>query len=129
MLDTLAGIVLLYTLMDLPIVFWIMRDQFNSVPIELEEAALVDGPSIWGAFFLIVLPVVVPGIAASFIFSTIFCWNEYFFASLLASTHATTLPAMVAAQTCSQGVGWRTIAALTGHRFRRFYSWGSSWNA
>ena len=114
MLDTLAGIIFLYTLMVLPIVIWIMRDQFNSVPIELELAALVDGLSIWGAFFQIVLPIVIPGIVASFILSMILCWNEYFFASLLTSTHATTLPAMVVTQTGSQSVGWWTMAALTG---------------
>ena len=51
LLDTRIGLILLYTLMVLPIVIWIMRDQFNSIPIELEEAALVDGLSIWGAFF------------------------------------------------------------------------------
>ncbi|MCY4463249.1 MAG: carbohydrate ABC transporter permease [Albidovulum sp.] len=114
MLDTLAGVIFLYTLMVLPIVIWIMRDQFNSVPIELEEAALVDGLSIWGAFFQIVVPVVIPGLVASFILSMVLCWNEYFFASILTSTHATTLPAMVATQTGSQGVGWWTMAALTG---------------
>ena len=67
MLDTLAGIIFLYTLMVLPIVIWIMRDQFNSAPIELGEVALVDGLPIWGAIFLIVIPVVVPGIVASLI--------------------------------------------------------------
>ena len=56
LLDTRIGLILLYTLMVLPIVIWIMRDQFNSIPIELEEAALVDGLSVWGAFFQIVLP-------------------------------------------------------------------------
>ena len=114
LLDTRMGIIFLYTLMVLPIVIWIMRDQFNSVPIELEEAALVDGLSIWGSFFQIVLPIVVPGLVASFILSLILCWNEYFFAALLTSTHANTLPVMVASQTGSQGINWWTMAALSG---------------
>ena len=114
LLDTRVGIIFLYTLMVLPIVIWIMRDQFNSVPIELEEAALVDGLSIWGSFFQIVLPLVVPGLVASFILSLILCWNEYFFAALLTSTHANTLPVMVASQTGSQGINWWTMAALSG---------------
>lgn len=114
LLDTRVGIIFLYTLMVLPIVIWIMRDQFNSVPIELEEAALVDGLSIWGSFFQIVLPIVVPGLVASFILSLILCWNEYFFAALLTSTHANTLPVMVASQTGSQGINWWTMAALSG---------------
>ena len=83
LLDTRLGLILLYTLTVLPIVIWIMRDQFNSIPIELDEAAFVDGLSIWGAFFRIVLPLAVPGMAAAFILSLVLCWNEYFFAALL----------------------------------------------
>ncbi|MGL4489106.1 MAG: carbohydrate ABC transporter permease, partial [Rhizobiaceae bacterium] len=64
LLDTRIGLILLYTLMVLPIVIWIMRDQFNSIPIELEEAALVDGLSIWGAFLQIVVPIALPGMVA-----------------------------------------------------------------
>jgi multiple sugar transport system permease protein len=60
LLDTTIGLILLYTLMVLPIVIWIMRDQFGGIPIELEEAALVDGLSIWGAFFRIVFPLAPP---------------------------------------------------------------------
>ena len=92
MLDTRIGLILLYTLMVLPIVIWIMRDQFNSIPIELEEAALVDGLSVWGAFFQIVLPIALPGMVAAFILSMVLCWNEYFFAALLTSTNAKTIP-------------------------------------
>jgi len=82
------GLILLYTLTVLPIVIWIMRDQFNSIPIELDEAAFVDGLSTWGAFVRIVLPHSVPGMAAAFILSLVLCWNEYFFAALLTSTDA-----------------------------------------
>ena len=69
LLDTRIGLILLYTLMVLPIVIWIMRDQFDTIPIELEEAALVDGCSIWGAFLRIVLPIALPGMVAAFILS------------------------------------------------------------
>ena len=69
--------------MVLPIVIWIMRDQFDTIPIELEQAALVDGCSIWGAFLRIVLPIALPGMVAAFILSLVLCWNEYFFAALL----------------------------------------------
>ena len=113
LLDTRLGLILLYTLTVLPIVIWIMRDQFNSIPIELDEAAFVDGLSIWGAFFRIVLPLAVPGMAAAFILSVVLCWNEYFFAALLTSTDAKTLPVMVASQTGSQGINWWSMAALS----------------
>lgn len=112
LLDTRIGLVLVYTLSVLPIVIWIMRDQFDTIPQELEQAAMVDGCSIWGAFFRIILPIALPGMVAALILSVILCWNEYFFAALLTSTNAKTLPVMVASQTGSQGISWWTMAAL-----------------
>ena len=113
LLDTRIGIILIYTLMVMPIVIWIMRDQFSAIPIELEEAALVDGLSVWGAFLRIVVPLALPGMVAAFILSLVLCWNEYFFAALLTSTDAKTLPVMVASQTGSQGINWWAMAALS----------------
>jgi multiple sugar transport system permease protein len=113
LLDTRIGLILLYTLTVLPIVIWIMRDQFSGIPVKLEEAALVDGLSIWGAFFSIVLPIALPGMVAAFILSLVLTWNEYFFAALLTSTNAVTLPVMVASQTGSQGINWWSMAALS----------------
>jgi multiple sugar transport system permease protein len=113
LLDTRIGLVLVYTLMVLPIVIWVMRDQFDTIPTEIEQAALVDGCSVWGAFFRIVLPIALPGIVAAFILSVVLCWNEYFFSSLLTSTDAQTLPVMVASQTGSQGINWWSMAALS----------------
>ena len=113
LLDTRIGIIMVYTLMVLPIVVWIMRDQFSAIPIELEEAARVDGLGIWGAFLQIVLPIALPGMVAAFILSLVLCWNEYFFAALLTSTNANTLPVMVASQTGSQGINWWSMAALS----------------
>jgi len=113
LLDTRIGLILLYTLTVLPIVIWIMRDQFQSIPVELEEAALVDGLSVWGAFLTIVLPIALPGMVAAFILSLVLTWNEYFFAALLTSTDAKTLPVMVASQTGSQGINWWAMAALS----------------
>ena len=113
LLDTRIGLILLYTLTVLPIVIWIMRDQFAGIPTELEEAAMVDGLSIWGAFATIILPIALPGMVAALILSLVLTWNEYFFAALLTSTHANTLPVMVASQTGSQGISWWSMAALS----------------
>ncbi|WP_337269124.1 carbohydrate ABC transporter permease [Oryzifoliimicrobium ureilyticus] len=113
LLDTYSGLIAVYTLMVLPIVVWIMRDQFATVPVELEEAALVDGLSIWGAFSRIIVPLVLPGMVAAFILALILCWNEYFFAALLTSTNTNTLPVMIASQTGSQGINWWSMAALS----------------
>ncbi len=113
LLDTRIGLILLYTLTVLPIVIWIMKDQFASIPTELEEAAMVDGLGVWGAFLTIILPIALPGMVAAFILSLVLTWNEYFFAALLTSTHANTLPVMVASQTGSQGISWWSMAALS----------------
>jgi multiple sugar transport system permease protein len=113
LLDSLPGLVLVYTLMVLPIVVWIMRDQFMTIPVELEEAALVDGLTIWGTFVRIVLPLALPGVVAALILALVLCWNEYFFAALLTGASAKTLPVMVASQTGSQGISWWSMAALS----------------
>ena len=113
LLDTHIGLIAVYTLSVLPIVIWIMRDQFAGIPTELEEAAMVDGLSVWGAFLTIILPIALPGMVAALILSLVLTWNEYFFAALLTSTHANTLPVMVASQTGSQGVSWWSMAALS----------------
>ena len=113
LLDTIAGLIVVYTLTILPIVIWIMRDQFNAIPTELEQAAYIDGCTLWGAFLRVVLPIALPGMAAAFILSVVLCWNEYFLAALLTSTNAKTLPVMVASQTGSQGINWWSMAALS----------------
>ena len=113
LLDSIIGLILIYTLTVLPIVIWIMRDQFDTIPNELEQAALVDGCTVWGAFFRIILPIALPGMVAAFILAVVLCWNEYFFAALLTSTNAKTIPVMVASQTGSQGISWWSMAALS----------------
>ena len=112
LIDTHIGLILLYTVANLPIVIWIMRDQFHSIPPEMEQASVVDGSTYFGAFGRIVLPIALPGIAAAFILALIFSWNEYFFAAILTRTNATTVPYMVAAQVSSQGIAWWAMAAI-----------------
>jgi multiple sugar transport system permease protein len=113
LIDTRTGMILVYMLMVLPIVIWIMRDQFGSIPVELEQAAMVDGATVWGAFMRIVLPIALPGLVAAFILSVVLCWNEFFFSALLTRSNANTLPVMVASQTGSQGINWWSMAALS----------------
>ena len=74
---------------------------------------MVDGLSVWGVFLRIILPLALPGLVAAFILSLVLCWNEYFFAALLTSSEAKTLPVMVASQTGSQGINWWSMAALS----------------
>jgi len=112
LLDTRLGLVILYTVANLPIVIWIMRDQFNSIPVELEQAALVDGSTLFGAFARIVVPIAGPGMVAAFILVVIFSWNEYFFAANLSTVNAVTLPSKIAAEVSSQGAKYWAMAAI-----------------
>ncbi len=111
--DTRIGLIWVYSIMNLPIVIWIMRDQFNSIPVELEQAALVDGATTWQAFFRIVVPVAGPGFVAAFILALILAWNEYLLALVLTATKSVTLPFLIAGQTSSQGIRWWSMAALS----------------
>jgi multiple sugar transport system permease protein len=113
LIDTHIGLILIYTLTVLPIVIWIMRDQFLSIPSELEEAALVDGEGVWGAFFKIIMPIALPGMIAAFVLSLVLTWNEYVFAVLLTATNTITVPVLVASQTGSQGINWWAMAAVS----------------
>ena len=110
--DTLLGLTLLYTVVGLPIVIWIMRDQFNSLPVELEQAAMVDGNSALGAFLKVAVPIAAPGMVAAFILVVIFSWNEYLFSAVLTSKSSFTLPQLIATQVSSQGVKFWTMAAV-----------------
>jgi len=92
------GLILVYTAFNLPYVAWMMRSFFHEIPIDLEEAAMVDGASRMRSFREIVLPLVSPGMAATAIFSLIITYNEFFFALILTSTPAAaTLPVGTAA--------------------------------
>lgn len=92
------GLILVYTGFNLPFVAWMMRSFFQEIPVDLEEAAMVDGASRLRSFRDIVLPLVSPGMVATAIFALIITYNEFFFALILTSTPAAaTLPVGTAA--------------------------------
>src|SRR2546426_918169 len=95
-----------------PIVVWLMRDYFQSVPLELEESAAIDGASRYRIFRTIVLPLSVPGLVATFLFVLVFAWNEYLFALFLTTAKAQTLPMTVAAQNATRGPQWWYMSVL-----------------
>jgi multiple sugar transport system permease protein len=94
LMDTHIVLILIYLTFNLPIVIWICTDQFRSIPKELDEAAALEGASPWRIFRSICLPLAMPGVAVSSIFSFIFSWNELMFALVLTRTNAKTAPAM-----------------------------------
>ena len=83
LLDTRTALVITYLATNLPIVVWLMRDYFQTIPIELEECAAIDGASRYRIFQTIVIPLAVPGLVATFLFVLVFAWNEYLLALFL----------------------------------------------
>ena len=81
-LNTRLPAILIYITITLPFSIWLMTGFFDGIPVELEEAGIIDGCSQFQSFYLLVLPVSSPGVAAIAIFSFIFCWNEYLLASI-----------------------------------------------
>jgi multiple sugar transport system permease protein len=112
MLDTRGALIITYLATNLPIVVWLMRDYFQTIPIELEECAEIDGASRLRIFRSIVLPLAVPGLVATFLFVLVFAWNEYLFALFLSGAKSQTLPLTVAAQNATRGPQWWYISVL-----------------
>ena len=111
-LDSHAALIALYTVFNLPFVIWMMRSYFEAVPAEIEESALVDGSTRFGAFWRITLPLAVPGLIATGTFAFIFSWMEFLFAVVFTRTKAVTLPVAVAGFSGSQGSNWGQASAL-----------------
>ncbi|TME81528.1 MAG: carbohydrate ABC transporter permease [Chloroflexi bacterium] len=112
LLDTWGALIIAYVAAHLPIVVWLMRDYFHSIPLELEESAAVDGASPYRVFRSIVLPLAVPGLVATFLFVLVFAWNEYLLALFLTSANAQTMPLTVAAQNATRGPQWWYMSVL-----------------
>ncbi len=112
LLDTRTALVITYIAANLPIVIWLMRDYFQTIPIELEECAAIDGASRYRTFWSIVLPLAMPGLVATFLFILVFTWNEYLLALFLSKANAQTMPITVAAQNNTRGPQWWYMSVL-----------------
>ncbi len=112
LLDTYAALIITYVTSNLPIVIWLMRDYVNTIPMELEECASIDGASRYRIFWSIVLPLAVPGLVATFLFVLVFSWNEYLLALFLSSAKVQTLPLTIAAQNATRGPQWWNMSVL-----------------
>ncbi len=112
LLDTRTALVITYTAANLPIVVWLMRDYFNTIPLELEEAAAVDGASAFRIVRLVTLPLAIPGLVATFLLVVVFAWNEYLLALFLSSADSQTMPLTVAAQNATRGPQWWYMSVL-----------------
>jgi len=108
---THAGIILVYVAMNLPFVIWILQSFIVQVPIQLEEAARIDGANAFQVFFLVVLPVIKPGLAAASIFTFRIAWNEFLIANALLDRTTRTVPVTIVNSLTEYDIDWGVIMA------------------
>ncbi len=111
--DTYQALIVVYLTFNLPYAVWMMRGFFMEIPIEIEESALVDGCSPFGAFWRVALPLVTPGLVATGVFCFIFSWSEFFFAVTLTRTDAVTLSVQLANFFGKMMVMWGEVGAMS----------------
>jgi multiple sugar transport system permease protein len=111
LIDTHLGLILIYVAFNLPFAIWMMRGFLADVPVALEEAALLDGLTRLQIIRRIVVPVVMPGIASTAIFTFVFTWNEYLMALMLTAFKAVTVPVTIAKFVQPYTVLWGSLSA------------------
>jgi multiple sugar transport system permease protein len=109
--DSLVGLILAYVALNLPFTIWLLYGFLEQVPLELEEAAIVDGAGPLRLFFTIILPLVKPGLAAAAIFTFRIAWNELVIASVLTNRSTRTAPYAVYLFITSEGIEWGRLMA------------------
>ncbi len=113
LLDTHLALILTYSVVNLPIVVWLMYDFFVSIPKDLEESAQLDGATRFTTFWEIVLPMARPGLAATTLLVMILAWNEYLLALFISTTKAQTMPILVAAMNAGErGILWWSMSVV-----------------
>ncbi|MFN3824961.1 MAG: carbohydrate ABC transporter permease [Pseudorhodobacter sp.] len=108
---TRAGLILVYVAMNLPFVIWILQSFIVQVPIQLEEAARMDGAGPFQTFFLVVLPVIKPGLAAAAIFTFRIAWNEFLLGNALSNRNTRTVPVTLVNSLTEYDIDWGVIMA------------------
>ena len=111
LLGTLVPQIIIHLVVTVPIVIWIMIGYFETTPMELEEAALIDGATRWQVFRHVALPIARPGMAVAFILAVIFSWNNFVFGIVLAGRETRTLPVAVYNMISFDQLSWGPLAA------------------
>lgn len=111
--DSLSGLILAYLSFNLPYTVWILISFFQSIPIEIEEAAMIDGCSRVQALVRVIFPVALPGLLSAGVFNFILNWNEFLFALILTGRNTRTLPVAISSLWTQQGVNIGAVSAAT----------------
>lgn len=110
--DNRIGLILIYCLFNLPFAIWTLRPTVDAIPKELDEAATVDGASMWRVITEIIFPLARPGVAVTLILTWVFAWNEFLLAATLTSFKARTLTTGLSEYVTTTGTEWGTMAAI-----------------
>lgn len=113
LLDTRLGLIILFTLSNLPIVIWMLYSFFKDVPTQLLEAGRMDGARFWTQMRFILIPISLPGIASTALLSIILCWNEAFWSLNLSASRAGPLTAFIASFSSPEGLFWAKLSAAS----------------
>ncbi len=114
LLNTYAGLILVYMIITLPLSVWMLISYFRAIPVELEEAAIIDGASRLGVLFRITLPLSLPGIVAIVVYAFVTTWNEFIFALCFASdSRVKTLPIGLAEFSTELNTDWGAVMAAS----------------
>ena len=113
LLDTRTGLIIIYTLMNLPIVVWMLYTFFKDMPKDILEAGRMDGASTLQEVFFLLLPLTLPGIASTGLLSVILSWNEAFWSLNLTSSKAAPLTAYIASFSSPEGLFWAKLSAAS----------------
>jgi multiple sugar transport system permease protein len=113
LLQTIPGLITAYTTFNLPFALWLIKGFFDDIPVEIEEAAFVDGDTHWKVFRKIALPLAAPGIVASFVLCVLFSWNDFLFAAVIGGAPAKTVPVAIPELQTTAYIRWGPITAAT----------------
>ena len=113
MLDSVTGLLIIYTLINLPIAVWMAFTYFNDVPKEILEAGRIDGANAWQEMLYLLLPTAMPGLASTALLLIILAWNEAFWSLNLTSVNAAPLTVFIASYSNPEGLFWAKLSAAS----------------
>ncbi|WP_161866744.1 carbohydrate ABC transporter permease [Pseudomonas yangonensis] len=113
LLDSRLALIIIYTLINLPILVWMVYTYFKDIPVDILEAARLDGATTWQEIVRVLLPIARGGLASTMLLSLILCWNEAFWSLNLTSSAAAPLTALVASYSSPEGLFWAKLSAVS----------------
>jgi len=113
LLDTVWGLIIVYSLMNLPIAVWMAFTYFNEIPRDILEAGRIDGAATWQEIVYLLMPMALPGLASTALLLVILSWNEAFWSINLSSSHAAPLTVFIASYSSPEGLFWAKLSAAS----------------